>query len=151
MHILTETWFWESRHNPSGIFLAATGPVDLVKNALARVAAAITKPESTVQKLVEIVVDYTVGSDVAPIRAIPALAVLYAFWTFAGSSSFSVAGQTMSRSHGLDNDHPRKHRGNMEGLPLRLMSAHHSLVEISHYLQLEHVSLKYWPLLTSKY
>lgn len=35
----------------------------------------------------------------------------------------------MSRPHGLDNDHPRKHRTNMEGLPLRLMSAHHSLIE----------------------
>jgi uncharacterized MAPEG superfamily protein len=76
------------------------------------------------------VIDYTVGSDVAPSRAIPALAVIYAFWTFAGSGSFSVAGQAMARPQGLDNDHPRKHRGNMEGLPLRLMSAHHSLVEI---------------------
>ncbi|KAJ5270569.1 hypothetical protein N7497_008661 [Penicillium chrysogenum] len=114
-------------NNPSGIFLAATGPAYV---AFAPVAVAITKPESTVQKLIETVIDYTVGSDVASGRAIPALTVLYAFWTFAGSGSLSVAGQAMSRPNGLDNDHPRKHRGNMEGLPLRLMSAHHSLVEI---------------------
>ncbi|KAJ5198973.1 hypothetical protein N7491_000461 [Penicillium cf. griseofulvum] len=113
-------------NNLSGIFLAATGPVYL---ALAPVAAAITKPESTVQNLIETVVDYTVGSDVASSRAIPALAVIYAFWTFAGSSSLSIAGQAMSRPQGFDNDHPRKHRGKMEGLPLRLMSAHHSLIE----------------------
>ncbi|OQE40022.1 hypothetical protein PENCOP_c006G04241 [Penicillium coprophilum] len=121
------SWFWASRNNPSGIFLAATGPLYI---AFAPVAATITKPGSTVQKLIETVVDYTVGSDVVSSRAIPALAVLYAFWTFAGSGSLSVAGQAMSRSHGLDNDHPRKHRVNMDGLPLRLMSAHHSLIEI---------------------
>ncbi|KAJ5958456.1 uncharacterized protein N7479_005606 [Penicillium vulpinum] len=112
-------------NNPSGIFIAAIGPVYL---ALTPVAAAITKPESTVQKLIETVVDFTIG-DVAAARMAPALVVIYAFWTFAGSSSLSVAGQAMSKSEGLDNDHPRKHRVNMEGLPLRLMSAHHSLLE----------------------
>ncbi|KAG0155909.1 hypothetical protein PDIDSM_3082 [Penicillium digitatum] len=106
------------------------GWAGIPKKALAPVAAAITKSESIVQKLIETVVDSTVGIDVAPDRAIPALAVLYAFWTYIGSGTLSVAGQAMSRPHGLDNDHPRKHRGNMEGPPLRLMSAPHSLIEV---------------------
>lgn len=60
---------------------------------------------------------------------ITAIALIYATWTFAGSAAISVAGQAMSRPEGLDNNHPREHRQNMRGLPLRLMSAHHSLVE----------------------
>lgn len=99
------------------------------EKALAPVAAAVTKPESTVQKLIATVVNCTVDSNLAFDRAIPALAVLYAFWTFAGSSSLSVTGQAMSRLHSLDNDHLRKHRANMEGLPLHLMSGHHSMIE----------------------
>ncbi|CAI7604142.1 unnamed protein product [Penicillium glandicola] len=113
-------------NNPSGIFFAATAPVYL---ALVPISAAITKPGSIVQKLVEVVINCTVGSNAAPDRAIPALTVLYAFWTFAGSSALSGAAQAMSRAQGLDSDHPRKHRANMEGLPLRLMSAHLSLME----------------------
>jgi hypothetical protein len=35
----------------------------------------------------------------------------------------------MSREEGLDNDHPRKHIGELEGLPLRLRSAHYALME----------------------
>ena len=60
---------------------------------------------------------------------IPALALVYAIWTFAASAAISVAGQAMSRPEGHDNSHPRKHRQSMTGLPLRLMSAHHSLME----------------------
>ncbi|CAG8137976.1 unnamed protein product [Penicillium nalgiovense] len=113
--------------HPSNI---TTSSIASFETSWATASTAITKPESTVQKLIETLIDYTVGSDVASGRTIPALAVLYAFWTFAGSGSLSVAGQAMSRPNGLGNDHPRKHRGNMEGLPLRLMSAHHSLIEI---------------------
>jgi uncharacterized MAPEG superfamily protein len=35
----------------------------------------------------------------------------------------------MSREEGLDNDHPRKHIGELDGLPLRLRSAHYALME----------------------
>lgn len=82
------------------------------------------------QKVIEFAISLTGCSDVAFDRAIPALTLVYAIWTFAGSGAISVAGQAMSRSEGLDNNHPREHRQNMKGLPLRLMSAHHSLMEI---------------------
>jgi len=35
----------------------------------------------------------------------------------------------MGREEGLDNDHPRKHVGELDGLPLRLRSAHYALME----------------------
>ena len=35
----------------------------------------------------------------------------------------------MGREEGFDNDHPRKHVGQLEGLPLRLRSAHYALME----------------------
>lgn len=82
------------------------------------------------QKLIEAAVSLTGRNDVEFDRAIPALTLVYAFWAFAGSGAISVAGQAMSRSEGLDNNHPREHRQNMRGLPLRLMSAHYSLMEI---------------------
>lgn len=51
----------------------------LTRKASAPVEAAVTKPESTAQKLIATVVNYTVDSNLAFDRAIPALAVLYAF------------------------------------------------------------------------
>ncbi|KAJ5780390.1 hypothetical protein N7457_005550 [Penicillium paradoxum] len=114
-------------NNPSGIFIAATGPIYL---ALAPLASKIAAPNGIVQQLTETLVSLATRSDVAPARAIPALTLVYALWSFVGSSALSVAGQAMSRSAGLDHDHPRKHRSNMEGVPLRLMSAHHALIEI---------------------
>lgn len=93
-------------------------------------ASRIAAPNGIVQKLTENAISFAIRSNVASDRAIPALSLVYAFWTFAGSGALSVAGQAMSRSAGLDNDHPRKHRSEMTGLPLRLMSAHHALVEI---------------------
>lgn len=35
----------------------------------------------------------------------------------------------MGREDGLDNEHPRKHIGELDGLPLRLRSAHYALME----------------------
>ena len=66
---------------------------------------------------------------VAPGRTIPALTALYLFVTFGASGAFSVAGQAMGRREGLDNSTPRKHVHALDGLPLRLMSAHHNLLE----------------------
>jgi hypothetical protein len=62
-------------------------------------------------------------------RAIPALSALYLFWTFGASGALSAAGQAMGRAEGFDNDHPRKHVGQLDGLPLRLRSAHYALME----------------------
>jgi uncharacterized MAPEG superfamily protein len=62
-------------------------------------------------------------------RAIPALATLYLFWTFGASGAISAAGQAMGRREGLDNEHPRKYVHTLDGLPLRLRSAHYALME----------------------
>jgi uncharacterized MAPEG superfamily protein len=35
----------------------------------------------------------------------------------------------MGREDGFDNEHPRKHVGELDGLPLRLRSAHYALME----------------------
>lgn len=35
----------------------------------------------------------------------------------------------MAREEGLDNEHPRKYIGDLDGLPLRLRSAHYALME----------------------
>jgi uncharacterized MAPEG superfamily protein len=35
----------------------------------------------------------------------------------------------MGREEGLDSDHPRKHIGKLDGLPLRMRSAHYALME----------------------
>lgn len=35
----------------------------------------------------------------------------------------------MAREEGLDNEHPRKHIHNLDGLPLRMRSAHYGLLE----------------------
>lgn len=94
----------------SGVGLVIGHGYILTRKGTRTCSSCVTKPESTAQKLIETVVDYTVDRNVASGGAIPALAVLYAFWTFAGSSSLSVAGEAMSKSHGLDNDYLRKHR-----------------------------------------
>ncbi|KAF1829058.1 hypothetical protein BDW02DRAFT_185056 [Decorospora gaudefroyi] len=62
-------------------------------------------------------------------RAIPALSAIYLFWTFGASGAISAAGQAMGRTQGFDNNHPRKHTHELEGLPLRLRSAHYALME----------------------
>lgn len=62
-------------------------------------------------------------------RTIPALSALYVFWTFGASGAISAAGQAMGREEGLDNNHPRKHIHELDGLPLRMRSAHYGLLE----------------------
>lgn len=62
-------------------------------------------------------------------RAIPALSAIYLFWTFGASGAISAAGQAMGRDEGLDMEYPRKHIHALEGLPLRLRSAHYALLE----------------------
>lgn len=62
-------------------------------------------------------------------RIIPALSALYVFWTFGGSGAVSAAGQAMAREEGLDNNHPRKYIHSLDGLPLRMRSAHYGLLE----------------------
>lgn len=70
-----------------------------------------------------------VPGGVAPGRTIPALTALYVFATFGASGALSAAGQAMGRREGLDNNAPRKHVHALDGLPLRLRSAHYGLLE----------------------
>jgi len=92
----------------------------------------LTKPDSIVQSLTHALIKLLPGVSTAAItsgRAIPALSALYLFWTFGASGAISAAGQAMGREEGFDNDHPRKHVGQLDGLPLRLRSAHYALME----------------------
>ncbi|KAL7777003.1 hypothetical protein CFE70_007424 [Pyrenophora teres f. teres 0-1] len=110
---------------------------DEKENQVKRVAAGngityLTKPDSVMQSLVHAIIKLLPGVDAASItsgRAIPALSAIYLFWTFGASGAISVAGQAMSRREGLDTDHPRKHVHALEGLPLRMRSAHYALLE----------------------
>lgn len=62
-------------------------------------------------------------------RIIPALSALYVFMTFGASGAISAAGQAMGRPEGLDDNEPRKYINMLEGLPLRMRSAHYGLME----------------------
>ncbi|KAL1609912.1 hypothetical protein SLS60_001577 [Paraconiothyrium brasiliense] len=115
--------------NPSGAALLGAAPLYL---ALIPLTSYLTKPNSVVQKLSETLIRLIPGvgmSTVSSGRAIPALSAIYLFWTFGASGAASAAGQAMAREEGLDNDHPRKHVTHLEGLPLRLRSAHYALME----------------------
>jgi hypothetical protein len=115
--------------NPSGAIVLAAAPMYL---ALVPLTSYLTKPDSIVQSLTHALIKLLPGVGVNSItagRAIPALSALYLFWTFGASGAASAAGQAMAREDGLDNDHPRKHVHELEGLPLRLRSAHYALVE----------------------
>ncbi|KAF3007855.1 hypothetical protein E8E13_010811 [Curvularia kusanoi] len=115
--------------NPSGAMVLAAAPMYL---ALVPLTSYLTKPESICQSLTHALIKVLPGVGVSSItagRAIPALSALYLFWTFGASGAASAAGQAMGREEGFDNDHPRKHVNNLDGLPLRLRSAHYALME----------------------
>jgi uncharacterized MAPEG superfamily protein len=97
--------------------------------AVTPLAIYLTKPGGTVQKVLETALKLFPGGPVANDRVIPAISALYVFWTFGGTGAFSVAGQAMARKEGLDNNSPRAHIHKLEGLPLRLRSAHYNLME----------------------
>ncbi|RMZ84774.1 hypothetical protein DV737_g934, partial [Chaetothyriales sp. CBS 132003] len=92
------------------------------------ISSYITKPGGIVQIVVQETLKLIPGG-VAADRTIPALTALYTFVTFVGTAVLSVAGQAMSRAEQFDNNHPRKHVNNLDGLPLRLRSAHYGLLE----------------------
>lgn len=117
------------RINPSGATVLAAAPMYL---ALVPLTSYLTKPNSIVQSLTHALIKVLPGVSVNSItsgRAIPALSALYLFWTFGASGAASAAGQAMAREEGFDNDHPRKHTHKLDGLPLRLRSAHYALME----------------------
>ncbi|KAK3203386.1 hypothetical protein GRF29_112g1135042 [Pseudopithomyces chartarum] len=115
--------------NSNGAFVLAAAPMYL---ALIPLTSYLAKPNGVVQKLSESLVKLVPGIGISSIssgRAIPALSAIYLFWTFGASGAASAAGQAMAREDGLDNNHPRKHVSQLEGLPLRLRSAHYALME----------------------
>ncbi|KAF2825754.1 hypothetical protein CC86DRAFT_324356 [Ophiobolus disseminans] len=115
--------------NPSGMALMGAAPLYL---ALIPVTSYLTKQDSIIQSLTHALIKVLPGVNAAAItsgRAIPALSALYLFWTFGASGAISAAGQAMGREEGFDNDHPRKHVHSLDGLPLRLRSAHYALME----------------------
>ncbi|KAF2026864.1 hypothetical protein EK21DRAFT_91992 [Setomelanomma holmii] len=115
--------------NPSGAAILGAAPLYL---ALIPVTSYLTKPDSIIQSLTHALIKVLPGVGTTAItsgRAIPALSALYIFWAFGASGAASAAGQAMGREEGLDNEHPRKHIGNLDGLPLRLRSAHYALME----------------------
>lgn len=117
------------RINPSGAMVLAAAPMYL---AMVPLTSYLTNPNSICQSLTHALIKLLPGVGVSSItsgRAIPALSALYLFWTFGASGAASAAGQAMGREEGLDNDHPRKHVGGLDGLPLRLRSAHYALME----------------------
>lgn len=100
--------------------------------ALVPLTSYLTKPNSICQSLTHALIKVLPGVGISSItsgRAIPALSALYLFWTFGASGAASAAGQAMAREEGLDNDHPRKYINSLDGLPLRLRSAHYALME----------------------
>ena len=88
----------------------------------------MTKPEGVLQGLVQGTLKLIPGG-VAAGRTVPALSALYLFMTFGASGAISAAGQAMGREEGLDNNCPRKHIHKLDGLPLRMRSAHYGLLE----------------------
>ncbi|RMZ89298.1 hypothetical protein DV736_g3469, partial [Chaetothyriales sp. CBS 134916] len=111
--------------NPSGALMGSAVMLYIIG---VPISSYITKPGGIVQSVAQEALKLIPGG-VAPDRTIPALAALYTFVTFVGSASLSVAGQAMSRAGKFDNHHPRKHVNNLDGLPLRLRSAHYGLIE----------------------
>ncbi len=88
----------------------------------------MTKPNGVLQSVVQGALKVIPGG-VAPGRTIPALSALYLFMTFGATGALSAAGQAMGREEGLDANCPRKHIHKLDGMPLRLRSAHYGLLE----------------------
>ncbi|KAF2762529.1 hypothetical protein EJ05DRAFT_534070 [Pseudovirgaria hyperparasitica] len=113
--------------NPSGAAVAGFAGLYLAFIPVTNYLASTGALESFVQGTARLIPGFsnTLTSD----RTIPALSALYMFLTFGATGAVSAAGQAMSRSEGLDNNHPRQHLNDMRGLPLRMRSAHLGLLE----------------------
>ncbi|ETN43893.1 uncharacterized protein HMPREF1541_11024 [Cyphellophora europaea CBS 101466] len=116
-------------HNPSGAAIAGFAALYL---AFIPITSSITRRDSVVQSAIGLTLRLIPGLGPHPLpasRQIPALSALYTFFAFGASGAVSAAGQAMGMPEGLDNNSPRKHIHKLEGLPLRLRSAHYGLIE----------------------
>lgn len=111
--------------NPSGAAISGFAAAYLVG---VPITSTVTQADGLFHGVVKRVLEVFPGG-VAPGRTIPALTAIYVFWTFGASGAISAAGQAMGRREGLDNNSPRKHVHTLDGLPLRMRSAHYNLME----------------------
>ncbi|KAI7710605.1 hypothetical protein KC353_g9583 [Hortaea werneckii] len=119
---------------PQGLAFAGFGAVFLAAIPL---TSWIAQPNSLLEKTVNGVCSSIayVGSAGASGRVsnggkIAALSTLYIAMTYALSGAGSAAGVEAGTEEGRDNNHPRKQVQKLEGLPLRLHSAHYNLMEM---------------------
>jgi len=119
---------------PQGLAFAGFGAVFLAAIPL---TSWIAQPNSLVEKAVNGVCSSIayVGSAGASSKVsnggkIAALSTLYIAMTYALSGAGSAAGVEAGTEEGRDNNYPRKQVQKLEGLPLRLHSAHYNLMEM---------------------
>lgn len=119
---------------PQGLAMAGFGAIFL---AAVPLTSWIATPNGLLEKTVNGVchsIAYlgSAGSTsrVSQTGKIAALSTLYIAMTYAFSGAGSAAGVDAGIEEGRDNNHPRKQVAKLEGLPLRLHSAHYNLMEM---------------------
>lgn len=120
--------------NPAGLALLGFGGLFL---AAVPVTSWIAQPGGLIEKAVNGVVSMTgflgsagTTSNIPQTGKIAALAGLYVTVTYALTGAGSAAGKAAGNEKGLDTKYPRKQVANLQGLPLRLHSAHYNLMEM---------------------
>ncbi|MCJ1356734.1 MAG: hypothetical protein MMC33_006729 [Icmadophila ericetorum] len=89
----------------------------------------LTQEGGYTQQLITAMINLVPGfGNLATERTVPALAAIYFFVAFIGSSSLSAAGLAATTKE-MDLNHPRAQQASLSGLPLRLKSAHLNMVE----------------------
>lgn len=134
-HIADENVLTAHSVNPAGLGLIGFGGLFL---AAVPVTSWIAQNGGLLEKAVNGVIS-TVGflgsagqttSNIGQTGKIAALAGLYVTVTYALTGAGSAAAKAAGNEKGLDSKYPRKQVANLEGLPLRMHSAHHNLMEM---------------------
>jgi len=119
--------------NPSGLAMLGISGVFF---AFVPVTSWLAQPSGLLERAVNGVISSvayvsTAGasSTIAPSNQIAALTALYLGVTYAISGAGSAAATASGNRDGRDNNNPRSQNADLKGLPLRLYSAHHHLVE----------------------
>jgi len=120
--------------NPAGLATAAFAGLFL---AAVPVTSFLAQPNGLLEKVVNGVCHAVVylgsagsTSRVSQTGKIAALSTLYVAMTYAFSGAGSAAGVDAGTEEGRDNNYPRKQVQDLQGLPLRLHSAHYNLLEM---------------------
>lgn len=119
--------------NPKGLSLAAAGGLFVAAIPL---TSFLAQRNGLLEKLVNVLCSGVAlvgsagsNSKVTQNCKIAALSTLYIATTYGFSGAASSAGVFAGHKEGRDNNHPRKQVQTLEGLPLRLHSAHYHLLE----------------------